>query len=155
MPREPRRKTQDPGPRRPGASLSGPPRLDLKVIERLKLLAFANIIPLGALAIGIPMWLSGRITLRPEAGAGLLPILVMLGACVVLCLSCWMILPLATWLRARPRWHYVHGNKVIWALPALIGAIAGILLRLIAGLSAVASLLLVGFGLVRLWEVWA
>lgn len=151
MPRASGPRTQDAGPSRPGG---GPPRLDLKVIERLKLLALANALPLFALAIGIPMWLSGRITLRPEAGAGLLPVLILLGACVVLCLSCWMILPLAQWLRARPRWHYVHGSKALWLFPAVIGWGAGFLLRLAAFLSGAAALALIGVALVRLYEVW-
>jgi len=139
----------------PGRASGGPPRLDLRIIDRLKLLAFINVLPLIVLAVGIPMYLNGSIKLKENASAGLAPILIMVGACIVLCLSCWMILPIASWLKARPRWHYAHGNKWVWAVPFATGLIAGALLRLLAVLSGIAALLLLGCGLVRLWEAWA
>ncbi len=138
----------------PGRASGGPPRLDLRIIDRLKLLAFINVLPLIVLAIGIPMYLTGRIKLKENASAGLTPILIMVGACVVLCLSCWMILPIASWLKACPRWHYAHGNKWVWGIPAFLGLIGGMLLKLVAALSGIGALLLVGMALVRLYEAW-
>jgi hypothetical protein len=118
------------------------------------MLMLANILPLIAFTIGGIGYASGSIKLRPNAGEGIIPILVMLGACVVLAFSCWMIAPIGKWLKEWPRWHFQRKSKILWVVPLLLGSISGLLLRLVAGLASLAALVLVGVGLVRLWEKW-
>lgn len=144
------RPTQRPAGRRPQ---DGPPVLDFDLASRLKGVLLANGIAILVLGIGGALVATGRIALRPEAKAGLIPLAVMVAACAVLAVSCWLLLPLSTWLRAWPRWHYHHGSKVLWALPYAIGAVARVVIRVVAALAALAALVLVGLGLVRLYEI--
>ena len=77
----------------------GPPRLDLKLRQHLFTLMLANLLPM--LAVGVVMIgvAQGKWTLDTRAGNGVIPLLMVLGACVVLLASLWIILPFGRWLR--------------------------------------------------------
>ncbi len=117
------------------------------------MLALINIMPLAALTIGTLGYLSGSIKLKPNADQGLIPVLVALGACLVVAFSCWMILPAGQWLRDWPQWHYARRNKALWCIPMLLGRCAQILLRIIAYLAMLIAIAMLGLAIVRLWQV--
>lgn len=136
-----------------GGRDQGPPVLDLGLAARLKGLLLGNSLALITLAVMAWLYATGRIAFRPEAQAGLIPLAVLVGACVLLAACCWFLLPLATWLRAYPRWHFRHGSKLCWAVPYGAGILARLGLRLAAGLGCLAALALVIIGVWRLVEL--
>jgi hypothetical protein len=122
-----------------------PPRLRLHLAHHLKMLAMLNIIPLLG---GLYLWWQysqGKITLRkPISEESWITLFVVLIAGALFAVSCWFVLPIARWLRDNPAWHFRHGNRALWALPALGGWLAWLTLSF-AGL-AVAAICLVEAG---------
>lgn len=132
----------------------GPPRLDLKLRQHLFTLMLANLLPM--LAVGVVMIgvAQGKWTLDTRAGNGVIPLLMVLGACVVLLASLWIILPFGRWLRDRPRWHFHHERRLLWAVPYAAGWCAWLSFWLLGIAAALVALGLLGMGLVRLAQAW-
>jgi hypothetical protein len=140
--------------RTPGVPGDGPPPLDLEIRRRLLTLLLANALPLLAVAVVAIGVAQGKWTLKANAGRGLVPLLMTLGACVVLVVSSWIILPLGRWLRDRPRWHFRHGSRMVWALPYAAGWCAWVAFWVAGVGAALGALAMIGMCLVRLAEVW-
>lgn len=142
-------------PRRTGTARGdGPPALDLGLRRGLLILLFANALPLlavGVVAIGVAQ---GRWTLKASAGNGLIPLLMILGGCVALLAAMWVVLPLGRWLRDRPVWHFRHGNRALWALPAAAGWCAWGVCWIVGVAAALGALAMLGVSVARLAQVW-
>lgn len=135
---------------RPRARTGGPPRLDLQLWRRAKLLLLLNCLPLlGGVVVAIGWW-QGRLTIRPGSSASLTTLGILVGACLLFALAVWVVLPLARWLREYPLWRFRNGSGLVWILPAIAGTIAWIGIGLAGTVAALAALVLIGSGLVRL-----
>ena len=110
--------------RRPAGG--GPPKLKLRLIQQLKMLALCNIVP-----IVVVIWLTweyhlGKVRLNRPIGQHQLRDLALVGvACLVLALSGWVMLPFGRWLRAYPAWQLRHSESAwVWLLPTGAGWLA-------------------------------
>ena len=132
---------------RPG--VAGPPRLDLRLWRRAKMILLLNVVPMavaGYIALG---WWQGRLHFRPGAQHSLVILGVVLGACVLFAIAVWVVLPLARWLRDYPLWHVRHGAGIRWWIPMALGTIAWVVLGVLGMASAITGLALLGTGIVR------
>ncbi len=122
----------------------GPPRLNLRIKERLTFLLIANVIPLciGAY-IGVG-WIQGSVQFQASQGQMAL-ILAGIILVVLIGMTSWLILPTARWLRHYPLWHFRHSGKFTWFIPMCFGAfLCGLLYCLCA--AGVIFILLAFFG---------
>jgi hypothetical protein len=113
-----------------------PPRLRLRLVDRLRTLLLINVLPLLAgLGIAVLHW-QGRIGIA--MGQNELTV----AFCAALAVACmvfvgWCMLPVLLWLRDYSSWHYQHGSALVWALPcagAWLLWLGGLLLGLAIGL---------------------
>jgi hypothetical protein len=127
-----------------------PPRLDLGLVRRAKLLLLLNALPLLAgVVIGIGWW-RGTYHFKPGSGASLVTIGVLIGACALLTAAMWVVLPVGRWLRDYPLWQVRTARRWTW-LPLLVaGWLAWAVAWLLGTTAALAALALIGSGLVRL-----
>ena len=133
-----------------GPRAAGPPRLDLRLWRRAKMLVLLNCLPLlvgGVIALG---WWQGRLTLRAGSGQSLVALGAMLGACVLFAVAMWVLLPIARWLRDYPLWHVRNGSALRWFVPTVLGTLAWIGLGMAGIAAALAALALLGSGVIRL-----
>jgi hypothetical protein len=137
-----------------GANADRPPVLTLELKRRCLTLLLANILPLIIVTVVMIGVAQGKWTLKPGASHGLVPLLMILGSCIVLVISTWIIQPMGRWLRDRPRWHFRHGHRVVWALPYAIGWCAWMACWLAGIAAAIGALAMIGMCLVRLVHVW-
>jgi len=109
--------------RRPVRGRSGPPRLKLGLLHKLKVLLLANILPLLMGAWLVVAWYRGQITLDTGrlGSDGALAMVVLVLCCAMLTVSSWFVMPLARWVRDYPRWHYRHASPSVWAVPMVLG----------------------------------
>ena len=127
----PRNAPED-GEKRPSGG-GGPPKLKLRLIQQLKMLAMFNIVP-----IVVVIWLAweyhlGHVRLNRPVGQHQLRDLALVGvACLVLALSGWVMLPFGRWLRAYPAWQLRHSpSSWVWMLPTAAGWCAWALIWLV------------------------
>ncbi len=137
----------------PRVQRGGPPRLQTRLVERLRVLLLINApLFIGSAAFGF--WImtddSARLGLGPEDG--LFPILMVLVCCLVAALSAWVLLPVARWCRAYPAWHCRHTSRLFWALPACGGFLVWLGLWLVSMALLVLSAVAVIGGLVELYQ---
>ncbi len=116
------------------------------------MLAAINIIPLlGSL------WLwwqfsYGQAHFRKPMGQELLwACAVVVIGCLIIASSCWLVMPVARWLRDYPSWHVRHGAWPLWLLPAAAGWLSFLVLYLVAALTVVGSLVVIADGLWHLF----
>ena len=132
-----------------GHASAGPPRLDLQLWRRAKLLLLLNVIPLlGGVAVAIGWW-QGRLHFKDGSRQSLLALAVVLIACLAFALAIWLVLPIAGWLRAYPLWHLRHRSLVLWLIPTVLGTLVSIALTLAGALAALAALALMITGALR------
>ena len=136
-------------PTNTGRSSAGPPRLDLQLWRRAKLLVLLNAIPLlGGLVVAIGWW-QGRLNFKDGSRQSLIALAVVLIACLAFAVAMWLVLPLARWLRAYPLWQCRHRSLVLWLIPAVLGTLVSFALALAGALAALAALALMITGAVR------
>jgi hypothetical protein len=141
-------------PRSPGREAGGPPRLVLPIWRNLGLMALLNIVPLLGLSWALVSWDHGP-HWRPHQERGLALTLGAAVVCLVIAVSAWVLLPLARWLRAYPRWQLAHRRSwAWWLLPALLGWLAWALLGFGALIAVLASVLAVVLTVLHLAGVW-
>lgn len=128
----------------------GPPRLDLQLWRRARLLLLLNCIPLLGGLVALLSWWQGRITFKPLSTGSMTTIAILIGACIVFALAVWIVLPLARWLREYPLWRFRHGSRVLWLLPTALGTAAWLVLAIAGAIASLGALALIGVGLVRL-----
>ncbi|MFW5753029.1 MAG: hypothetical protein ACOCYV_03165 [Planctomycetota bacterium] len=135
------------------AQRGGPPRLQTRLIERLRVLLLINA-PLFIGSAAFAFWVmtddSVRLGLGPEDG--LFPTLIILVCCLVAALSAWVLLPVARWCRACPAWHCRHTSRLLWALPACGGFLVWLGLWLVSMALLVLSAVAVIGGLIDLYQ---
>lgn len=108
--------------REPGAR-GGPPRLRLDLLHKLKVLAFANAIPLLIVAfVCFQIW-TGKMGIRDDVPTGKVGfwVALLLVCCLVIGVSSWFVMPTVRWLRDYPAWHYRNASPSLWLLPMLGG----------------------------------
>lgn len=95
----------------------------LGLLRKLKILAVANVMPLGVLVyVGIQIS-RGRMALRDDLPLGEIGfwVVLLLVCCVAIAISSWLVMPTVRWLRDYPVWCYRHANRGVWLLPAIAG----------------------------------
>lgn len=133
-----------------GPGVAGPPRLDLRLWQRAKMLLLLNGLPLMVVGFVAHGWWQGRYTFRAGSIQSLIAIGIVLGTCALFAVAMWVLLPLARWLRDYPLWHLRNSPSPRWLALAGLGTLAWIGLGLVGAVSALAALALLGSGVVRL-----
>ena len=105
------------------ARRNGPPRLQLHIFERLKVLLLINIIPIFIGVILAWNYSQGKLELRLFEESHGLAAFVVLASCLIIGISWWVIIPCAKWLRNYPRGVYRHESKAVWVLPYVCGSV--------------------------------
>jgi hypothetical protein len=135
------------------AGIGRPPALSLHLTRRLGMLAMCNVIPLIG---GLYVWYqvgSGHATLRTPAGHEWMWIsATVLVACLVLALTCWLVMPLARWVRDYPTWQFRHRAKLLWLVPMVGGWCGWLALYLLGAATTLACVVVVGTGLWHLYD---
>jgi hypothetical protein len=130
----------------------GPPALAFHLTRRLSMLAFANVIPLIG---GIWLWWQfsyGDAHLRMPVGNKLLwASAVTLIGCLLIAATCWLMMPLARWLRDYPTWQCQHRSWVVWSIPAALGWLSFLAIYLLAAVTVVACLVIISYSL---WDLF-
>lgn len=140
--------------RRTREALRGrPPRLKLALVQRLKMLALLNILPLAIGAWVGYKAMRGEVRLRVEPGSFAVVVFVILLACAVVAISLWVLLPVGRWMRAYTTWQLRFGSAVAWVLPWLGAQLAYALIWIAVAASCIAALTVIGTGLWRLAEM--
>jgi hypothetical protein len=138
-----------------GADGSRPPRLELYLLARLRILLLANILPLIALGILGYLLIIGEVEITGIGVSRLWKtLLVVLVALVVVGAAGWVLLPLARWTRAYPRWCFRHQSRVLWLLPMVGGHILSLMIWLAAAGAATIALWFIISGIADLVGVW-
>lgn len=125
---------------------AGPPKLRLRLGNRLKVMLIANALPLvGALYLGWGYW-RGEIGLAEGVSASrlIMSLLMLVASCVILAGTGWILMPLARWLRDYPLWHFRRKSRLLWAVPTVGGWSA----YLFCVIGAIAALMAAGGGIV-------
>ncbi len=122
-----------------------PPRLRFHFMQRIQMLLLINTIPI-IVGIGLVIgYYQGYVhVVGFEEGRHGLAAAVILGACIILGLSWWIIIPVARWLHDYPRWFFRRESKLFWFLPYCSGAlIYGLtwLVCMLAGIIAFVAML--------------
>ena len=107
-----------------GRRAKGPPKLRFHILQRLKFLLLVNTIPI---AVGIFLVIgsyngSVHVVGLDQEKHGLAAFII-LGSCIFLGLSWWVIIPCAKWLRDYPRWFFRRDSKLLWFLPYTCGSL--------------------------------
>jgi hypothetical protein len=106
----------------------GPPRLTMPLWRNLGLMLLVNIVP-----IVVMIWAfaggKDRPGLDPKAKS---VALALVGACLVVAVCAWVVLPFARWLRDYPRWCFLHRTAWLWLLPAVAGFLAWMAIAIVA-----------------------
>lgn len=120
-------------------SAGGPPRLNLRLLRRLKLLLLLNTPVMAFLLIG-GTWVAvdRQATLRVDPHSLAVRLMIVLAGLVAVAAGAWVLVPVAAFLRDWPTWHYRHGPRPLWLLPLLGGWCAWVVLWL-AGLTLALS----------------
>ena len=106
-----------------GRRAKGPPRLRLHIVKRMKMLLLLNTIPIVVGIFLIFGYYNGMVhVVGFEQGKHDLAAAVILGACLLIGVSWWVIIPVAKWLYRYPRWYFRRESKVVWFLPFITGA---------------------------------
>lgn len=132
-----------------GEDGSRPPRLDLKILKRLKILLLANLVPLVGLGVIFYLVFIGKLMIQGIAEDRLWgTVLVVLIAVVVCGSASWVLLPFSRWCCDCPKWYYVHQSRGLWFLPLVAGYLMRILLWIV-------SIALIGYSLYKIGDgVW-
>jgi hypothetical protein len=138
--------------RRSGRSTAGggPPRLDLQLWRRARLLLLLNCIPLLGGLVVLLYWWQGKITFKPMSTSSMTTVAILIGACIIFAVAVWIVLPMARWLREYPLWHFRSGSRVLWLVPVIAGTVVWLALALVGVLASLGALVLIGVGAVRL-----
>ncbi|TVR17800.1 MAG: hypothetical protein EA401_00220 [Planctomycetota bacterium] len=96
---------------------SQPPLLDLGLKYKIKVLALANVIPIGLGLLLFIGWMTDRVQFSIDEHRLLFTVLIMLCCLVAIALSWWVINPLSQWLYRYCLWYYRHDSPMIWSLP--------------------------------------
>ena len=150
----------DSGVKAPGRSRasgrSGPPVLALHLVQRLGMLAVLNIIPLCG---GLWLWWQfsyGHAQFRKPMGQEWLWASgIVLIACAVIAATCWLVMPVARWLRDYRSWHFTHRSALLWAVPSVLGWSCWLGLYLCAAVMVVGCLAAIAEALIALVTVLA
>jgi hypothetical protein len=130
------------------------PQLRFHLARHLKLLLILNILPL---LTGLYLWWQyrqGRISLRkPISEESWLTLVVVVAAGAVFAATCWLVMPLARWLRDYPTWGFTHGNRLLWSLPLVGGWLTWLMLSATALIAAIACVVVAATGVMRLFEL--
>lgn len=123
--------------RSPNNNNNGPPRLQLHIFDRLKMLLMINIIPIIVGSFLAWNYYQGKIKLRLFEESHGFAALVVLASCFTVGISWWIIIPCAKWLRNYPRWYYRHQSKALWLLPYTCGSLVWCVLWVLCMLAAI------------------
>lgn len=128
--------------------------LALHLLRRLGMLAILNVIPLFG---GLWLWWQfsyGHAQWRKPMGQEWLwACAIVVVACLVIASSCWLVMPVARWLRDYPSWHFKNGSALIWAVPTVVGWLSYVALYLLAAVTVVGCLVAIGEALYHLFTV--
>lgn len=145
--RSERGRTEHPraGEPRPGAAgRGGPPALALHLWQRVGMLAAINVIPLlGSLWLWWQFSYGQAHFRKPIGQEWLWACAVVVIGCLIIASSCWLVMPVARWLRDFPSWHVRHGSWPLWLLPAVAGWLSFLVLYLVAALTVMGSLVMI------------
>lgn len=102
----------------------GPPRLRLHIVKRIKLLLLINTVPI-IVAIGLIIgYYNGMVHIVGfESGKHDFAAFVIIGSCILVGISWWILIPITKWLYHYPRWYFRRESKALWFLPFASGAI--------------------------------
>ena len=133
-------------------AVAGPPRLTLPVWRNLGVMAVANLLPLAALGwffIGYDP-VQG-LHLRPHAAGLTSAIVAVVAACAMIALAAWVLMPLARWLRAYPRWRLRHSRLwYLWLLPVALGDVTWLAVMSVAVVVVALSIVVVALSIASL-----
>lgn len=138
------------------AELTAPaaPQLRLHLGRHLKLLLILNVLPL---LTGIYLWWQwrqGHLTLRkPISEDSWWTLVVVIVAGAVFAATCWLVMPVARWMRDYPAWGFAHGNRLWWSLPLIGGWLTWLTLSMTALIAVLACVVVAATGVMRLFEL--
>ncbi len=145
-----KRSTRKKPPADSGKGSSQAPRLQFHFLRLLGTLLLLNVLPMIVLALVLIDWKGGP-HLRADLDRSRLTVIVTVAVCsAAIAISGWLLYPLARWLYAWPRWHYLHGNSVVWALPMVLGTTLWAALGLLSIGVTLGALWIIGTGLFKL-----
>lgn len=130
-----------------GADGSRPPELNLKLWRRIKILTFANIIPILIGLFLVFGYMTGSVRFKVSENLVLAILVTVMGSVLMVVMATWVLLPFSVWLRAYPLWHFQHISKLKWAIPTLLGYAAWLAIYLIGLALIIAALSLIVTGL--------
>ena len=95
-----------------------PPALQLKLLEKLGLLAVINVIPIIGSLYVFEKWWRGQITFTDTdvLWVGLAVVV----AAVVYITCFWLLMPTAKWFREYTLWHYRRKSTTVWLIPTVV-----------------------------------
>ncbi len=129
---------------------SRPPRLELGLRQRLKMLLLANILPMGTMILLTMLWWDGTVRFTIDEHRLMASVLIIFASLIVIAISFWALLPFSVWLRAYPRWHYRHISKTVWLLPLCGGYLLWLVIWLLVAFLTAFSLLVILTGILYL-----
>ena len=130
------------------------PQLRFHLARHLKLLLILNILPLFTGLYLWWQWKQGRIALRkPISEESWLTLVVVIAAGAVFAVTCWLVMPLARWMRDYPTWGFTHGNRLLWSVPLVGGWLTWLTLSVTALIAAIACVVVAATGVMRLFEL--
>jgi hypothetical protein len=137
--------------RAPAAMRGGPPTLALHLWHRVGVLAALNVIPLfGSLWLWWQFSYGHAQFRKPIGQEWLWACAVVVIGCLIIAASCWLVMPVARWLRDYPSWHFRHGAWPVWLLPAAAGWLGFLVLYLVAALTVMGSLVMIAAAFIHL-----
>jgi hypothetical protein len=137
------------GKRREPVNGRGPPRLRLGLLHKLKVLAFANAIPLGIVAFVCFQISTGKMGIRDDVPTGKVGfwVALLLVCCLVMGVSSWFVMPTVRWLRDYSAWHYRNATPTVWLLPMLAGWLIWLSTWMLMTLCAIGMVALLAIGI--------